>query len=206
MAKSSRQETVEEWEDSLGEPFRAGDLIAVAVINGRSPQMVIAEVERINTTNPKGERHTKRVRTGRKVPQEYQRREYVGPPMEDRHGPGIRTLAEQRAIDQRNREKQYDKANWKHWTETRMVDEWHEVQNVTVTATPILDGRGFHRSNAQQKWVWDEDKQTGEWVTDPSKPKTRPVTYTLIGNIIKLPPHVTKRSVEELAAKREVEY
>jgi hypothetical protein len=56
---SKKQGTTDRWKDSLGQEFRPGDMIAVAVINGRSPQMVVAEVERINTTNAKGEPHKK---------------------------------------------------------------------------------------------------------------------------------------------------
>lgn len=46
------------WTDKLGHLIYPGDFIAVATINGRSPQMVIARVERINRINSKGEEVT----------------------------------------------------------------------------------------------------------------------------------------------------
>ena len=193
-----KQQTTDKWTDSLGQEFGPGDLISVAVINGRSPQMVIARVERINTTDPKGEPHVRRRRTGRKVPQEYARREYAGPPFKETGFRG--NYAEARAARDHNDKLTRDPANWRTWTETRQVDEWEETQNVTVTAVPILDGRGFRRSNPQRVWTGSE------YVTDPTKPKARTVTYTLMGNIIRLPEHVTEERVEELAKTREVEY
>lgn len=46
------------WTDILGNLIYPGDFIAVATINGRSPQMVIAQVERINRLNSRGEEIT----------------------------------------------------------------------------------------------------------------------------------------------------
>lgn len=43
------------WTDILGNLIYPGDFIAVATINGRSPQQVIAKVERINRINSRGE-------------------------------------------------------------------------------------------------------------------------------------------------------
>lgn len=43
-----------EWTDSLGNVYRPGDIVAVATINGRSPQLVIARVEKINRLNSSG--------------------------------------------------------------------------------------------------------------------------------------------------------
>lgn len=43
------------WEDVLGQTFATGDTVAYASISGRSPELVIATVERINRVNPKGE-------------------------------------------------------------------------------------------------------------------------------------------------------
>ncbi len=50
------------WTDCLGNIIYSGDYIAVATINGRSPQLVIAQVERINRLNSRGEEITEGVR------------------------------------------------------------------------------------------------------------------------------------------------
>lgn len=46
------------WTDILGNTIYPGDFIAVSTINGRSPQLVIAQVERINRLNSRGEEIT----------------------------------------------------------------------------------------------------------------------------------------------------
>lgn len=56
----SSDKTWPEWTDHLGQTYRPGDWVAVAVINGRSPQLVIAEVERINRRRSSGELITER--------------------------------------------------------------------------------------------------------------------------------------------------
>lgn len=48
------------WVDVLGNVIYPGDYIAVSTINGRSPQMVIAQVVRINRLNSRGEEITDR--------------------------------------------------------------------------------------------------------------------------------------------------
>lgn len=53
----SVDKTWDTWQDALGNTFQAGDIVAIAVINGKSPQMVIAEVIRINKVNSRGEPH-----------------------------------------------------------------------------------------------------------------------------------------------------
>lgn len=42
------------WWDTLGRQFTVGDRVAVAVINGRSPQLVVVRVDRINRVDSKG--------------------------------------------------------------------------------------------------------------------------------------------------------
>lgn len=42
------------WTDVLGNDIRAGDTVAYASINGKSPQLVIANVERIMATDSNG--------------------------------------------------------------------------------------------------------------------------------------------------------
>lgn len=49
-----------QWKDALGNTFRVGDTLAVATISGKSPQMVICRVERINRRNSRGEPHMDR--------------------------------------------------------------------------------------------------------------------------------------------------
>lgn len=46
--------TWDEWTDVLGQVYRAGDHVAVATISGKSPQMVLGRVERINRVDSKG--------------------------------------------------------------------------------------------------------------------------------------------------------
>lgn len=47
------------WTDVLGQTYYPGDLVAVATVNGKSPQLVLARVERINRVNSSGEEITK---------------------------------------------------------------------------------------------------------------------------------------------------
>jgi len=47
--------TWDEWTDVLGQTYRPGDYVAVAVINGKSPQMVIGQVVQINRVDSKGQ-------------------------------------------------------------------------------------------------------------------------------------------------------
>lgn len=56
-AAADTPKTWDEWTDVLGQTYRPGDCVAIAVINGRSPQMVIARVLQINRLNSKGEEH-----------------------------------------------------------------------------------------------------------------------------------------------------
>lgn len=49
------------WTDVLGQTYRPGDTVAVGVINGRSPQIVIGEVIRINRINSQGQEHLEEV-------------------------------------------------------------------------------------------------------------------------------------------------
>lgn len=47
-----------EWTDVLGQTYRPDDYVAYAMISGRSPQLVIARVVRINRVNSKGQEIT----------------------------------------------------------------------------------------------------------------------------------------------------
>lgn len=44
-----------EWKDKLGRIYRAGDQVAVATTRGKSPQLLIGEVIKINRVNSKNE-------------------------------------------------------------------------------------------------------------------------------------------------------
>lgn len=52
---TTEPKTWDEWTDSVGIPFRAGDYVAVATVNNKSPQMVIGIVHRINRLDSKGQ-------------------------------------------------------------------------------------------------------------------------------------------------------
>ena len=119
--------THDSWTDTIGQSFQRGDYIAVASSSGRSPQMVIARVERINSHKADGTEIT----------------EFVG---------------------------------WDRETNQRITQP-----SATVTAKPVLDGRGFHRWSAKK---WNDETRT----FDPRPGGPRSVTYTLPGNIIKLGP------------------
>ncbi len=207
---SKKQGTTDRWKDSLGQEFRPGDMIAVAVINGRSPQMVIAVVERINTTNAKGEPHTKTAWTGDMESFERENKTYVGPdpgpqPVFHRQYGGSAGLAGERQARHRQEwqewharkaELEADPANWDVREPTVFWREVTEtVPTVTVTAKPILDGRGFYRSGSYRRGT----------EKDQPEPDNKSVTYMFIGNIVKLPEHLTKDEVMAIA-RRPVEY
>ncbi len=50
-------DTWDNWTDGLGSPIWPGCHIAIATVSGRSPQMVVAELLRINRKNSRGELH-----------------------------------------------------------------------------------------------------------------------------------------------------
>lgn len=45
---------VDEWTDMVGSTYGPGDIVAVATISGRSPQMIVGEVVRILAMDPEG--------------------------------------------------------------------------------------------------------------------------------------------------------
>lgn len=121
--------TWDEWTDNLGNTYRPGDIVAVATINGKSPQMVIAVVERINRVNSSGE--------------EIKTRKWFD------HDEPI----------QRERECYYAKSNDAYYSRyqrevhtckpacTMYIEtgEYRTVPSCTVRARPIADLRGFSR-------------------------------------------------------------
>lgn len=143
-----------EWTDELGNTYRPGDIVAIAIINGRSPQMVIAKVERINKVNSRGEAHMANKTFDLDEP--------------------IRRERECHVLKRKNdpywNRYYYDKDSTHvckpECTEWWQTTETKKVPSCTVTATPIQDLRGFRR------WSTDQDG------------KNKAVTYSIPENII----------------------
>lgn len=126
------EKTWDMWEDCRGCFYQAGDIVAIAIINGKSPQMILARVERINRVNSSGEliwtnktftldepiRHEREcsVRKGQARGERYYEMYYLGHVC------------------------QPSCTEWIQTTEVR------KVPSCTVKATPILDARGFGRA------------------------------------------------------------
>lgn len=124
--------TWDQWEDCRGNFYQPGDIVAIAIINGRSPQMILARVERINRVNSSGEL----IWTNKTFP--------LDEPI--RHE---RECSFKRGLQ--NRDRYYEmyyrdhvcKTSCTEWIETTEV---RKVPSCTVKATPILDARGFGRA------------------------------------------------------------
>lgn len=142
--------TWDEWTDPLGQVYKPGDYVAVATINGKSPQMVICKVVRINRVDSKG--HLICAKTSRKV--------------DAKEGePGARQDRKWDAA----RKTQVDTGVWYRL-------EYDYPPLCTVTAYPIIDGRGFGR--------YGDVKNS---------------TYRLPGNIIKVDGSVYEAQMAALA-------
>lgn len=126
----SGKQTRNSWTDTVGQTYQVGDYIAVASTHGRSPQLVIARVESINTHRADGTPITRVV-------------------------------------------------GWDRETRQQITEP-----SVTVTAKPVLDGRGFHRTTT--RWIPPEKRTDPEVKFEPIPGGPRSVTYTIPGNIIKL--------------------
>lgn len=109
-----------EWTDVLGQKYAAGDHVAYASVSGKSPQMVIARVVRINRVNSQ------------------------------------------------NKEIMLNEGTW---------SSPQLVPSCTVTVIPVIDARGFYRSNAK----WDPVTRTRVPFAE-----AKPVTLQLPNNIIKV--------------------
>lgn len=145
--KTNLAKTTDEWEDSLGQKIVPGDFIAVATISGKSPQMVVAQIEKMSTHNADGKpfgAHSKAY-------------------------PAVATD-----------EKDFSPRTFPRHDGTTVTYPPH-IRTVTVTATPMFDGRGFGRSRGK----WGYNPITGKYEHNGSD-KVRPVTYRVVGNIIKL--------------------
>src|SRR5258705_13890591 len=57
-SKTVSNKTWDSWTDELGNTYKPGDIIAIATISRKSPQMVLAIVERINRVTSSGEEIT----------------------------------------------------------------------------------------------------------------------------------------------------
>ena len=145
-----------EWTDVLGNTYKPGDIVAVATISGRSPQMVFARVIRINRVNSSGEPHMVNKSFELEEPIRKERECYYV----------------QRSKDPYYRRDyySYDRMS-QHVCEPSCTEYWvtHETRKVpscTVTAEPLIDGRNF-----------------GRWSTDQDG-KNKAVTYSIPGNIV----------------------
>jgi hypothetical protein len=126
------EKTWDQWEDCRGNFYQPGDIVAIAIINGKSPQMVLARVERINRVNSSGEL----IWTNKTF-------ELDEPVHHERECSYKRGL--------RNRDRYYEMYYSDHvckpycteWVETTEI---RKVPSCTVKATPILDARGFGRA------------------------------------------------------------
>lgn len=126
------EKTWPEWEDCRGNFYQPGDIVAIAIINGRSPQMILARVERINRVNSSGEL----IWTNKTFPLEV--------PIRHERECSIR---KGQARGERYYEMYYNdhvcKPSCTEWVETTEI---RKVPSCTVKATPILDARGFGRA------------------------------------------------------------
>lgn len=123
--------TWSEWEDGVGNIYGPGDIVAVATVSGKSPQMVIARVERINRLNSSGEEITTRKWFDHEEP------------------------------IQKERECYYAKTNYQSYYNQTVHEckpactmyletgEYRTVPSCTIRATPITDLRGFSRSTKE---------------------------------------------------------
>lgn len=126
-----------EWTDELGNTYRPGDIVAIAIINGRSPQMVIAKVDRINRVNSYGEA----IMTNKSF--------VLDQPI--RHERECFVLKRKNESNTRYYSMYYAESDSTHicdpsCTEWYQTEEVRNVPSCTVKATPIADLRGFGRS------------------------------------------------------------
>lgn len=150
----------EYWTDVLGNEYRPGDLVAIATVNGKSPQLVLAIVERINKVNSRGEELTANKTFDLDEPIRHEQECYI---------------KEQKAYYENRRGGYYDSyyreryAN--HICEPSCTEYWQttevrKVPSCSVKARPIVDARDF-----------------GRWSVSPDG-KAKAVTYSIPENII----------------------
>lgn len=122
-----------EWVDERGNTYCPGDIVAIAVINGRSPQMVIARVERINKVNSSGEYIFANKIFQLDEPIRHERECFI-------------VKGKKTSIDGGY----YSQFYKDHVCKLSCIEYWQtsltqKVPSCTVTATPIMDTRGFSR-------------------------------------------------------------
>lgn len=153
------------WTDVLGNTYGLGDIVAIAVINGKSPQMVIARVERINRVNSSGELITERMWFDHDEPIRHERECYK-----------VRNHREYLARKVKPGYRAYPGLEYGSWyadhqcvadcTEYWEKGEYRPVPWATVKCTPLKDARGFRR-----------------WGTKDGE-ENRAVTYSIPDNIV----------------------
>lgn len=118
--------TWDEWVDATGQTYVAGDFVAVATINGKSPQMVFGQVVKINRINSKkqlileSEWHHEDCEAG------------------DR---GAQEIYEYKRVENANGYPEQVRVNTGRYR--KQVTEY--VASCTVTVQPLINGRGFSR-------------------------------------------------------------
>jgi len=113
-------ETWDSWTDVIGNEYRPGDLVCIATISGRSPQLVIAEVVKINKTDKNGEPFTTRQWFDHDEP-----------------------IMKRREVRRYN----YQTRTYDDIVEEYVEKgEYRQVPSCTVTCQPIQDTRKFYRS------------------------------------------------------------
>lgn len=115
-----------EWTDVLGNTFGPGDIICIATVSGRSPQMVIARVEKINKVNSQGDPHMENKWFDHEEPIPKTRECWRA------KNPGQIYYSKPHVCV-------FECTNYMEIGETR------RVPSCTVKATPLLDARGFSR-------------------------------------------------------------
>lgn len=124
----------DEWTDVLGNTYKPGDIVAVATISSKSPQLVIARVERINRLNGSGEEITTRKWFDHETPIQRERECYY--------------LKQSPYYSYRGQAVHECKPACTMYVET---GEYRTVLSCTVKAKPLVDARGFSR------WSTDAD-------------------------------------------------
>lgn len=126
-----------EWTDVLGQTYRPGDYVAVSVINGRSPQMVIGKVIQINRVDSKNNLIVELDRRWEPC---------------DEHDNGARFFNAEQAARQ---------SRWASVSDKDMMEEgWyktvdHYIDSCTVKVQPLLDARGFGRTGTY-RWAREQ--------------------------------------------------
>lgn len=144
-----------EWVDELGNTYRPGDIVAISTVNGKSPQMVIAKVDRINRVNSSGEELFTNKTFLLNEPIRQERECYV---------------LKRRNMGDRYYDRYYLERDSTHVCDPSCTEWWQttevrKVPSCTVRAIPIADLRDFGRSRNQDG-------------------KAKTVTYSIPENII----------------------